>query len=80
MATAYVIRKCDRTVTEAVIRGDIKQWHRQQFRFPVTDFAIIFALRLSVNEALNVSPSVPMVLYHQSCAPQVARGREIFRT
>ena len=62
MATAYVIRKCDRTVTEAVIRGDIKHWHWQQFRFPVTDFAIIFALLLSVYKALSISPSAPIVM------------------
>ena len=63
MATAYVIRKCDRTVTEAVTRGDLKHWHWQQFGFPVTDFAIIFALLLSVYKALGISPSAPIVMY-----------------
>ena len=68
MATTYVMRKLERTVTGTVIRGDIKHWHWQQFRFPVTDFAIIFALPLSLYKALNVSPSAPIVLYDHNAS------------
>ena len=58
MATAYVIRKCDRIVTGGLTKGGIRQWYWRQFRFTVNYQAIVFALPASVYSALGVSPTV----------------------
>ncbi len=58
MATAYVIRKCDRIVTGGVTKGGVRQWHWRQFRFTVNYQAIVFALPASIYSALGVSPTV----------------------
>ncbi|CAD6569242.1 MAG: hypothetical protein ASARMPRED_002680 [Alectoria sarmentosa] len=58
MATAYVIRKCDRIVTGGLTKGGIRQWHWRQFRFTVKYRAIVFALPASIYSALGVSPTV----------------------
>lgn len=58
MATAYVIRKCDRIVTGGLTKGGIRQWHWHQFRFTVRYQAIVFALPGSIYSALGVSPTV----------------------
>ena len=58
MATAYVIRKCDRIVTGGLIKGGTRQWHWRQLRFTVNYQAIVFALPASIYSALSVSPTV----------------------
>lgn len=58
MATAYVIRKCDRIVTGGLTKGGIRQWHWRQFRFTVKYQAIVFALPASIYSALGVSQTV----------------------
>ncbi len=58
MATAYVIRKCDRIVTGGLTKGGVRQWHWRQFRFTVNYQAIVFALPASIYSALGVSPTV----------------------
>lgn len=58
MATAYVIRKCDRIVTGGLSKGGIRQWHWRQFRFTVKYQAIVFALPASIYSALGVSQTV----------------------
>lgn len=58
MATAYVIRKCDRIVTGGLTKGGIRQWHWRQFRFTVKYQAIIFTLPTSIYSALGISSSV----------------------
>lgn len=58
MATAYVIRKCDRIVTGGLTKGGNRQWHWRQFRFTVKYQAILFALPPSIYSALGVSPTV----------------------
>lgn len=58
MATAYVIRKCDRIVTGGLTKGGTRQWHWRQFRFTVKYQAIVFALPTPVYSALGVSPTV----------------------
>ena len=58
MATAYVIRKCDRIVTGGLTKGGTRKWHWRQFRFTVQYQAIIFALPASIYSALGVSPTV----------------------
>lgn len=58
LATAYVIKKCDRLVTGGVTRGGIREWHWRQFRFTVKYEAILFALPTSVYTSLGVSPTV----------------------
>lgn len=58
LATAYVIRKCDRIVTGGVTKGGTKQWHWRQFRFTVKYQAIVFALPASLYSALGVQTTV----------------------
>lgn len=58
LATAYVIRKCDRIVTGGVTKGGTKQWHWRQFRFTVKYQAIVFALPASLYSALGVQSTV----------------------
>lgn len=58
MATAYVIRKCDRIVTGGLTKGGIRQRHFRQFRFTVQYQAVVFALPASIYTALGVSPTV----------------------
>ena len=58
MATAYVIRKCDRIVTGGLTKGGIRQWHWRQFRFTVRYQALVFALPASIYSSLGVSPTV----------------------
>lgn len=58
MATAYVIRKCDRIVTGGLTKGGIRKWHWRQFRFTVQYQAIVFALPASIYSSLGVSPTV----------------------
>jgi hypothetical protein len=58
MATAYVIRKCDRIVTGGLTKGGIRQWHWRQFRFTVRYQAIVFSLPPPLYTALGVSPTV----------------------
>ena len=58
MATAYVIRKCDRIVTGSLTRGGGRQWHWRQFRFTVKYQAIIFALPPSVYSTLGINPTI----------------------
>ena len=76
MATAYVIRKCDRIVTGGVTGGGIRHWHWQQFRFTVTYEAIIFALPSSVYRSLCVSPSV-QIDPHKPNGELVVRARKL---
>ena len=61
MATAYVIRKCDRIVTGGLTKGGTRQWHWRQFRFTVNYQAIVFTLPNSVYTALGVSPTVQVI-------------------
>ena len=58
LATAYVIKKCDRLVTGGVTRGGMREWHWRQFRFTVKYEAILFALPTSVYSSLGVSSTV----------------------
>ncbi|KAI9875149.1 MAG: hypothetical protein M1830_008823 [Pleopsidium flavum] len=58
LATAYVIRKCDRIVTGGLTRGGTRQWHWRQFRFTVKYQAIVFALPAPLYSALGVRPTV----------------------
>jgi len=58
MATAYVIRKCDRIVTGGLTRGGQRQWHWRQFRFTVNYQAITFTLPPAVYASLGVSSAV----------------------
>ena len=60
MATAYVIRKCDRTVTGGLTKGGVRQWHWRQFRFSVKYQTIICALPSSVYQALGIRPAVQL--------------------
>jgi hypothetical protein len=60
MATAYVIRKCDRTVTGGLTKGGVRQWHWRQFRFSVKYQAIICTLPSSVYQALGIRPSIQL--------------------
>lgn len=60
MATAYEIRKCDRTVTGGLTKGGVRQWHWRQFRFSVKFQAIICALPPSVYQALGIRPSIQL--------------------
>ncbi|KAI4180878.1 MAG: hypothetical protein L6R41_006966 [Letrouitia leprolyta] len=66
LATAYVIRKCDRIVTGGLTRGGWRQWHWRQFRFTVNYQAIVFSLPPSIYNALGISSTV-----------QVDRGSEL---
>ena len=70
MATAYVIRKCDRIVTGGLTEGGIRKWHWRQFRFTVQYQAIIFALPASIYSALGVSPTVQV----DTPAPEIWHG------
>ena len=70
MATAYVIRKCDRIVTGGLTKGGIRKWDWRQFRFTVQYQTIIFALPASIYSALGVSPTVQI----DSPAPEVWHG------
>ena len=79
MATAYVIRKCDRIVTGGLTQGGIRQWHWRQFRFTVKYQAIIFALPVTMYSALGVSPTVrvdspALEVWHK--ASKVRGGRQ----
>lgn len=58
LATAYVIKKCDRLVTGGVTRGGIREWHWRQFRFTVKYEAILFALPTPVYTDLGVRSTV----------------------
>ena len=58
LATAYVIRKCDRIVTGGLTKGGSRQWHWRQFRFTVNYQAIIFELPRSIHSSLGISPTV----------------------
>ncbi|MCJ1245854.1 hypothetical protein MMC30_003058 [Trapelia coarctata] len=58
MATAYVLRKCDRVVTGRVTKGGTRQWHWRQFRFTVQYQAIIFALPAPLYPAIGVRSTV----------------------
>ena len=58
MATAYVIKKCDRIVTGGITRGGTRQWHWRQFRFTVKYQAVIFALPRPVYETLGISSTI----------------------
>ncbi|KAL8720122.1 MAG: hypothetical protein Q9225_002967 [Loekoesia sp. 1 TL-2023] len=58
LATAYVIRKCDRIVTGGLTRGGSRQWHWRQFRFTVNYQAIVFELPSSIHSSLEISPTI----------------------
>lgn len=58
LATAYVIRKCDRIVTGGLTRGGSRQWHWRQFRFTVNYQAIVFELPSSIHSSLDISPTI----------------------
>ncbi len=58
MATAYVIRKCDRIVTAGLTKAGIRQWHWRQFRFTVNYQVIVFAIPVSTYSSLGISPTV----------------------
>ncbi|MDI1489041.1 MAG: hypothetical protein OHK93_008318 [Ramalina farinacea] len=58
LATAYVIKKCDRLVTGGVTRGGLREWHWRQFRFTVKYEAILFALPTPVYTSLGVRSTV----------------------
>ncbi|MCJ1409015.1 hypothetical protein MMC19_003092 [Ptychographa xylographoides] len=58
MATAYVLRKCDRIVTGGVIRGGTRQWHWRQFRFTVRYQGIVFTLPERLLSALGVPSTI----------------------
>ena len=58
LATAYVIKKCDRIVTGGVTKGGIKQWHWRQFRFTVKYQGLCFALPAPLYSALGVQSTV----------------------
>lgn len=58
MATAYVLRKCDRIVTGGLTKGGTRQWHWRQFRFTVNYQSIVFALPASIYTALGISPTI----------------------
>lgn len=58
MATAYVLRKCDRIVTGGVTKGGTKRWHWRQFRFTVKYQAIVFALPAPLYASLGVQSTV----------------------
>ncbi|KAL8705959.1 MAG: hypothetical protein Q9201_000953 [Fulgogasparrea decipioides] len=58
LATAYVIRKCDRIVTGGLTVGGRRQWHWRQFRFTVKYQSLVFTLPQSVYESLGVSSTV----------------------
>ena len=67
LATAYVIRKCDRIVTGGLTKGGTRKWHWRQFRFTVRYQAIVFALPepiysgLGINSTMIVNPPSPEV-------------------
>ncbi|KAL9023154.1 MAG: hypothetical protein Q9196_007363 [Gyalolechia fulgens] len=58
LATAYVIRKCDRIVTGGLTKGGWRQWHWRQFRFTVHYQAIVFTLPQSIYSSLGISSTV----------------------
>ncbi|MCJ1422901.1 hypothetical protein MMC29_000781 [Sticta canariensis] len=58
LATAYVIKKCDRIVTGGVTKGGTRQWHWRQFRFTVKYQGICFALPAPLYSALGVQSTV----------------------
>lgn len=58
LATAYVIKKCDRIVTGGVTKGGTRQWHWRQFRFTVKYPGICFALPAPLYSALGVQSTV----------------------
>lgn len=58
LATAYVIRKCDRIVTGGLTKGGTRQWHWRQFRFTVNYQAVVFALPPSVYQNLGISSTI----------------------
>lgn len=58
LATAYVIKKCDRIVTGGLTKGGTRQWHWRQFRFTVKYNAIIFALPRPVYKSLEIESTI----------------------
>lgn len=58
LATAYVIRKCDRIVTGGLTKGGWRQWHWRQFRFTVNYQAIVFTLPPIIYTALGISSTI----------------------
>lgn len=58
LATAYVIRKCDRIVTGGLTKGGTRQWHWRQFRFTVNYQAVVFSLPPSVYQNLGISSTI----------------------
>ena len=58
LATAYVIRKCDRIVTGGLTKGGTRQWHWRQFRFTVKCQTVVFSLPVQVYNSLGLSSSV----------------------
>lgn len=65
LATAYVIRKCDRIVTGGLTKGGSRQWHWRQFRFTVKYQAIVFALPIRhIHKSLGISS--PIRVYRPS--------------
>lgn len=58
LATAYVIRECDRIVMGGLTKGGTRQWHWRQFRYTVKYQAISFAFPRQLYASLGVSPAV----------------------
>lgn len=58
MATAYVIRKCDRIVTGGLSKGGKRRWHWRQFRFTVSYQSIAFTLPPKLYTALGLNATV----------------------
>lgn len=58
LATAYVVRKCDRLVAGGMTRGARRAWYWRQFRFSVRYEALVFSLPRGVYAAVGVSPGV----------------------
>lgn len=58
LATAYVIKKCDRIVTGGVTKGGTKQFHWRQFRYTVKYQAVVFAFPPPLYSALGVQGTV----------------------
>ena len=58
LATAYVLRKCDRIVTGGLIAGGKRKWHWRQCRFTVRYQSLIMTLPESIYSSLGITSTV----------------------
>ena len=74
LATAYVMHKCDSTVTGTLTNGGTRQWHWRQFRFTAKYQSVVFTLPSCVYRPMGIHSTI--CINHQTTGITWSRARE----